>query len=136
MYFGSEAPAGHERNWIETVPTQVSQSIAPRPQSHTRNTGSSFLEQAIAWTVLLGLASLPRLGIVGLWIFGHQLGDAFSSWIIPALGFLFLPWTTLAYALLWGITSDVVSGWEWIVVGVAFLTDVLFTLWARSCFRE
>jgi hypothetical protein len=120
---------------VEASP-QMSQSIAPLSQQHPRDTGSSFLAQAVAWTVLLGLASLPRLGIVGLWIFGHQLGDAFGSWIIPALGFLLLPWTTLAYALMWGVTSDAVAGWEWIVVGVALLTDVLFGLWARSCFRD
>ena len=113
------------------------QYVAPLTQHHTGgDTNSSGLAQAIAWTVLLGLAFLPRLSIVGLWIFGHQLGDAFSGWITPTLGFFLLPWTTLAYALMWGITSDVVSGWEWIVVGVAFIVDVLLWLWLRSGLRE
>lgn len=110
----------------------------PRAQQHTGGdaTLSSFLAQAIAWTVLLGLAFCPRLGIVGLWIFGDQLGDAFSSWIIPTLGFFLLPWTTLAYAVMWGIASDVVSDWEWIVVGGSFLVDVLFWLWVWSAVRR
>lgn len=67
----------------------------------------------------------PRLFIVGFWIFGSQLGDAFSSWVIPALGFVLMPWTTVAYAFMWGISSDRVSGWEWIVVGFAVILDLL-----------
>jgi hypothetical protein len=47
-----------------------------------------------------------------------------------------LPWTTLIYAFMWGITSDVVSGWEWVAVGAAFLVDVLFWVWGRSSLRS
>ena len=50
--------------------------------------------------VLLALIS-PRLVLVVLWIFSDLLSRAFSSWIIPLLGFFFLPWTTLAYAAFW-----------------------------------
>src|SRR3954464_2350373 len=55
---------------------------------------------------------LPRVGILAFWFFGSRLGDAFSSWVIPVIGFLILPWTTLGYAMMWGISSDKVSGWE------------------------
>jgi hypothetical protein len=116
---------------------RMSSAIAPLPQ-HTPGgePGMSAAARAIAWAVLLGLAFWPRLWIIGFWIFGHQLGDAFSSWIIPAIGFVILPWTTLIYAFMWGITSDVVSGWEWVAVGAAFLVDVLFWAWGRSSLRS
>ena len=116
---------------------RMSSAIAQLPQ-HTPGgePGMSAAARAIAWAVLLGLAFWPRLWIIGFWIFGHQLGDAFSSWIIPAIGFFLLPWTTLIYAFMWGITSNVVSGWEWVAVGAAFLVDVLFWLWGRSTLRD
>jgi hypothetical protein len=114
----------------------MSQTIAPLPQ-HTPGgePGMSAAARAIAWAVLLGLAFWPRLWIIGFWIFGRQLGDAFSSWIIPAIGFVILPWTTLIYAFMWGITSNVVSGWEWVAVGAAFIVDILFWIWSRSSIR-
>jgi hypothetical protein len=65
----------------------------------------------------------PRLFILGFWIFGSRLGDAFSSWVIPAVGFVIAPWTTVAYAFMWGISSNTVSGWEWIVVALGVLLD-------------
>jgi len=39
------------------------------------------------------------------------------------VGFFLLPWTTLAYALLWA-SSDGVLGIEWFFVALAFLVDV------------
>jgi hypothetical protein len=111
----------------------MSQSLPPLPQHHTG--GESDVgptQRVIAWALLLGLAFWPRLWILGFWIFGHQLGNAFGSWIIPTLGFFFLPWTTLMYAFMWGISSNGVFGWEWIVVGVSFLVDLLWWAWGRS----
>jgi hypothetical protein len=95
------------------------------PQHHHQEVRSSHW---VLWFVLASVAFWPRLWIVGFWIFSRQLGNAFSGWIVPALGFLFLPWTTLVYAFMWGINSDGVNGWEWSLVVVAFLVDVWF--WA------
>ena len=44
----------------------------------------------------------PRFALLLWWIFGDKVDAAFSSWIWPLLGLLFLPWTTLAYVLAWG----------------------------------
>src|SRR3954466_14619866 len=101
----------------------MSHSIAPPPE---RRAEYASLGQILGWTVLLGLAFSPRLFIVGFWIFARQIGDAFGSWVVPAIGLCVLPWTTLTYALMWGVSSDVVSGWEWIVVALALLVDVAF----------
>jgi len=41
----------------------------------------------------------PRLGLFILWLFSDYLSRAFDSFLVPFLGFLVLPWTTLAYAV-------------------------------------
>ena len=41
----------------------------------------------------------PRLVIVVLWLFTNYLDAAYGSWTWPTLGFLFLPTTTIAYAI-------------------------------------
>lgn len=84
------------------------------------------------WFWFLTLATAPRVFILAFWIFGSTIGDAYSSWVIPALGFVVLPNTTLAYALMWGIDSNAVSGFEWLAVALAFLLDIwMYGAWQR-----
>jgi hypothetical protein len=59
-----------------------------------------------------------------LWLFSDLLSRSFDSWILPLLGFFLLPWTTLAYAVMWGVSSNGVTGFEWFIVVLAFLVDV------------
>jgi hypothetical protein len=72
---------------------------------------------------LLALIS-PRLALVFIWIFYDLLGRAFDSWVLPVLGFFLLPWTTLAYAVMWSVGTNEVTGFEWFVVVLAFLGDL------------
>ena len=72
---------------------------------------------------LLALFS-PRLALVALWLFGDLLSRAFDSWLLPLLGFFLLPWTTLAYAVMWDTGTSTVDGFEWFIVVVAFLADL------------
>ena len=44
----------------------------------------------------------PRVALFVWWVFGDKVDAAFSTWIWPLLGLVFLPWTTLAYVLAWG----------------------------------
>ena len=74
------------------------------------------------FVVLFALVS-PRLALFALWLFTDLLSRAFESWFVPFLGFFLLPWTTLAYAAMWS-SSDRVYGFEWFVVGLAFLFDL------------
>ena len=83
---------------------------------------------AVELVIIASLMFWPRLFILGFAIFSRQIGDAFSSWVIPFVGFFILPWTTITWAIMWGISSDKVSGVEWVFVAGAFLLD-LFT-WA------
>lgn len=66
----------------------------------------------------------PRLALFVLFLFSDLLSRAFDSWILPFLGFFLLPWTTLAYAAMWGIGSDGVTGFEWFIVILAFVVDI------------
>jgi hypothetical protein len=72
--------------------------------------------------VLFALIS-PRLALFFIWIFSNLLSRAFDSWFVPLLGFFLLPWTTLAYALMWS-SSDRVYGFEWFIVVLAFFFDL------------
>lgn len=48
--------------------------------------------------VLLALVG-PRIALVLLWLFSDYLSRAYDGFVLPLLGFLFLPWTTIAYAV-------------------------------------
>jgi hypothetical protein len=71
---------------------------------------------------LLG-AFFPRLGLALLWIFTNEVDQAYEGWILPLLGLIFLPLTTLVYALLW-VPAGGVEGIEWFWVALAFLFDI------------
>jgi hypothetical protein len=72
---------------------------------------------------LLALLS-PRLALFAIWVFSDLLSRAYEDWIVPVLGFFLLPWTTLAYAAMWGAGSNEVTGFEWFIVILAFLVDL------------
>jgi hypothetical protein len=78
---------------------------------------------------LLALLS-PRLAIFAIWLFSDLLGRAYDEWWIPLLGFFILPWTTLAYAVMWAAGTNEVTGFEWFIVILAFLIDV--SSWSQS----
>ncbi len=75
------------------------------------------------FVVLFALIS-PRLALFAIWLFSDMLSRAFDSWIVPFLGFFLLPWTTLAYAVLWNTGSRGVTGFEWFLVVLFFLFDL------------
>jgi len=41
----------------------------------------------------------PRIVLFVLWLFTNYLSRAFDGFVLPFIGFLFLPATTLAYAI-------------------------------------
>jgi hypothetical protein len=72
--------------------------------------------------VLLAFLS-PRLALFAIFLFSDLLSRAFDSWLVPLLGFFLLPWTTLAYAVMWS-SAERVHRFEWIIVVLAFLLDL------------
>jgi hypothetical protein len=69
-------------------------------------------------------ASFPRLALLFTWVFTPLVTRAFyGGFLVPFLGILFLPFTTLMYVLAWqpvvGLTG---WGWFWVILG--FLLDL------------
>lgn len=71
--------------------------------------------------VLFSLVT-PRLVMVVLWIFTDYLGRAFHTFWWPFLGFLFLPTTTMAYAVAQNEFQGI-RGWGLAVLIVGVLID-------------
>jgi hypothetical protein len=65
----------------------------------------------------------PRLALFAIFLFSNLLSRAYDSWLVPLLGFFLLPWTTLAYAVMWSSSNQVV-GLEWFIVVLAFFLDL------------
>jgi hypothetical protein len=111
-----------------TISAMVSRYERPAPISQGR---------AIGWVLIIFSLFWPRLFLLLFWIFDDELPRrAFDTSIVPVLGFFVLPWTTLAYATMWGLGSDRVSGVEWIGVAIGLLLDVwtyagIRRLWSR-----
>ncbi|MGI8460034.1 MAG: hypothetical protein ACR2OC_00130 [Solirubrobacterales bacterium] len=66
----------------------------------------------------------PRLALFVIFLFSDLLSRAFDSWFLPLLGFFVLPWTTLAYAVMWTVGTNEVEGFEWFIVILAFAADI------------
>ncbi len=75
------------------------------------------------FVAILALFS-PRLALFAIFLFSDLLGRAYDSWVLPLIGFFLLPWTTLAYAVMWSIGTNEVTGFEWFIVVIAFLGDI------------
>ena len=80
--------------------------------------------------VLVASGLGPRIALALWWIFGDKVDFAFSTWIWPLLGLIFLPWTTLFYVIVWSAVGGV-SGAEWLLVGLGVVLDIA-TYSARS----
>ena len=75
----------------------------------------------IALFALIG----PRVALVVTWLTSHWIGRAIDSTVVAVLGFLFLPWTMLAYVVFYDVGAGrEVVGLEWFLVGLAFVADV------------
>jgi hypothetical protein len=80
---------------------------------------------------LLALIS-PRLALFFLFLFSNMLDRAFEGWLLPLVGFFLLPWTTLAYTVMWDTGTSTVDGFEWFIVILAFLADLASYAGGRS----
>jgi hypothetical protein len=66
---------------------------------------------------------LPRLTMVFIFALTGWIGRAFDGWFWPLLGFLFLPYTTLAMMGAY-LNRGNVGGWWLVLVIVAVLADL------------
>lgn len=70
--------------------------------------------------ILLG----PRVAFLATWLATDRVAVAFHhGFVVPFLGLIFLPWTTLLYTLSYAPVSGV-SGLGWLFVGLGVLADL------------
>lgn len=71
---------------------------------------------------LILLLAGPRAGIAVWWLFEPSRWNlVFHGWVWPVLGFLFAPWTTLMYVLVY---RGGVNGLDYLWLGLAILADL------------
>jgi hypothetical protein len=68
-------------------------------------------------------AFAPRLALILLWLFTNLVSKAFPNIILPILGLIFLPFTTLFYILVLNSLGPN-NLWGWLLVLVGFLLDI------------
>ena len=77
----------------------------------------------------------PRFALGFVWIFTDFVDRAFDNNAVPAVGFVFLPWTTLIYAL--AHNGNEVSPIGWFFVALGFFSDMSsYALSARQSRRR
>ena len=74
------------------------------------------------FAILAGM--FPRIAFAVYWIARPAAVDAaFDTFIVPLLGLIFLPFTTLMYVILWSPGVGV-TGSDWLWLGIAVLLDL------------
>ncbi len=72
--------------------------------------------------LIIGVMAFPRIVLVCLFLFSTYLERAYHGLIIPILGFILLPLTTITYAWLVN-THQPIQGFNLMILIVAVLLD-------------
>jgi hypothetical protein len=73
--------------------------------------------------LLILFVLFPRIALLLLFFFSHYLSRAYHGFLLPLLGFIFLPLTTLAYA--WMVNNgQPTTGINLIILIIAVVIDV------------
>ena len=65
----------------------------------------------------------PRLALAFIWIFTTLVDRAFDGFLLPLLGLILLPWTTIFYVFAYNPIGGV-TGIGWVFVALGFLFDL------------
>jgi hypothetical protein len=75
-----------------------------------------------------GAAFAPRVILVLAWIFSQRWDIVWKgNVILPLLGIIALPYTTIMYMLSWSPTG--IQGWDWMWIALGLFMD--FMKWAQ-----
>ena len=67
----------------------------------------------------------PRVILILVWLLGGGwLQESYQTFLWPLLGFIFMPLTTLAYAVAWHMGDGAIEGPGIVVLVVAVLIDL------------
>ena len=87
----------------------------------------------MVFLLVLLSAIAPRVVFLIVWVARPNMVDAaFTTWIWPLLGIIFLPFATLMYVILW--TAGGLSSADWLWVGLAALIDIIH--WGSSGYSQ
>jgi hypothetical protein len=74
------------------------------------------------------IAVAPRVVLVLAWIFSDRWQVVWQNdWVMPLLGILFLPFTTVMYMLAWnpaGPGGAHIEGWDWMWIILGLILDL------------
>jgi hypothetical protein len=73
--------------------------------------------------LLILIVAFPRIALVLMFLFSTYLQRAYHNMIVPLLGFIFLPLTTLVYTWIMN-THAPIAGVNLIILIVAVIIDV------------
>ena len=66
----------------------------------------------------------PRLVLILAWIFGRRWDLVWQgNWIVPLLGIIALPYTTIMYILVWSPTG--LQGFDWVWLALGVMLDIM-----------
>ncbi len=73
--------------------------------------------------LLILFVAFPRVALVLIFLFSNYLQRAYHGFLLPLIGFLFLPLTTLAYA--WMVNTGLpTTGTNLLILIVAVIIDL------------
>jgi hypothetical protein len=82
----------------------------------------------ILFGCLLGLviAFAPRVVLIFAWIFSDRWPLVWKGdFIVPLLGIIFLPYTTVMYMLVVNPVTGGITGADWIWIALGFILDIV-----------
>jgi hypothetical protein len=78
-------------------------------------------------------AVAPRLVLILAWIFGSRWDSVWQGdFLMPLLGIIFLPYTTIMYLLVWSPAiggAGNIEGWDWLWIIMGLFLD--FMKWSQ-----
>jgi hypothetical protein len=66
----------------------------------------------------------PRVALLLMWLFTSYVDRAFSGFLLPLVGLIFLPFTTIMFCLVYSPAAHGVVGVNWIWVLLGLLLDL------------
>jgi hypothetical protein len=90
---------------------------------HSRGTDRSGTIDAVPCLLLIVVVAFPRVVLVLMFLLSNYLDRAYHGIVVPVLGFIFLPLTTLVYA--WMVNSRLpLEGANVLILIVAVIIDL------------
>src|SRR6202023_1066656 len=107
--------------------------VAHPPSTHFRPPATSLYrvqekcrmreENFVGCLLLIVFLAFPRIALALLFLFSNYLERAYHGLLLPVLGFLFLPLTTLVYAWM-ANTRQPIAGINLLILIVTVVTDL------------